>query len=166
MSATKAWLADTSHYSDESKRMMSDPTLSAAFPNLRNMVIRDRMTCADGFSLSIQYSPGHYCNGRERFLGGDMKNRDDPLPEPRTVEVGFPSEPEPLLAPYAEEAKRLYLSGNFKFVRSLEYSQGWRRWLAKVWPKVSNLTETVYAQVPVEVVDQVIAKHGGVAGEE
>ena len=48
-----------------------------------------RAICKDGFSLSIQASEASYCLPRENDAERYMK-----------VEVGFPSKPEPLLAPY------------------------------------------------------------------
>ncbi len=53
--------------------------------------VMDRITCADGFSLSVQASYTHYCNPRQ-----------DGVFEYDAVEVGFPSAVEPLLLPYAE----------------------------------------------------------------
>jgi len=76
-----------------------------------------RITCRDGFTLSVQAGRWIYC-------------------EPRTdegswthVEVGYPSEREELLMEYAESPNRP--------------------------------TDTVYGYVPVELVQQVILKHGG-----
>jgi|TARA_Y100000310_G_scaffold340880_1_gene438155 hypothetical protein len=52
------------------------------------------VTCADGFRISIQASETHYCtpriDGAERYT---------------EVEVGFPSEAEACLMPYAEMAE-------------------------------------------------------------
>ncbi len=73
--------------------------------------------CADGFTLSVQASEWTYC-----------EPRDNTGPWSR-VEVGFPSEPEPLLMEWCEDPGRP--------------------------------TETVYGYVPIEVVQQVILKHGG-----
>lgn len=81
--------------------------------------IRPRVVCADGFSLSVQASGGHYCSPRE-----------DRGPWWR-VEVGYPSERVEALMPYAEDP--------------------------------AEPTETVYGYVPVEIVDAVIAAHGGIA---
>ncbi|MAH49903.1 hypothetical protein CMI37_29050 [Candidatus Pacearchaeota archaeon] len=53
---------------------------------------RRRIICRDGFSMSVQASEFHYCNPRETAA----KKYD-------TVEVGFPSEHEPLLDKYREE---------------------------------------------------------------
>jgi len=51
-----------------------------------------KLTCNDGFQLSVQASKYHYCEPRE-----------DALPFYSLVEVGYPSEEEPLLMPYVEE---------------------------------------------------------------
>jgi len=77
-----------------------------------------RIICKDGFNLSVQVSSGHYCSPRM----DDAKKYSD-------VEVGYPSEEEKLLLPYAQNKNRP--------------------------------TETLYAYVPVEVVDKIIEKHGG-----
>jgi len=54
-------------------------------------VVRPRIVCKDGFSMSVQASRGHYCTPR---------NNLGPWVE---VEVGFPSGIEPDLLPYAED---------------------------------------------------------------
>ena len=56
--------------------------------------LAQRITCADGFSLSVQASHGAYCSPREN-LG--------PWYE---VEVGFPSAEPELIMSYAEQADR------------------------------------------------------------
>lgn len=87
-------------------------------PYLKN---RQRLTCKDGFSMSVQASCCHYCNPRTSLKGVTYDE----------VEIGFPTAKESLLASYAEDPTRL--------------------------------TGTVYGYVPVELVDQVIEKHGGMA---
>jgi len=76
-----------------------------------------RIVCNDGFTLSVQARAFSYCTPR---------SDTGPWTE---VEVGFPSEVEDLLLPFAEDS--------------------------------SSPTETVYGWVPVELVEQVIVKHGG-----
>ena len=78
--------------------------------------------CADGFRMSVQASSGNYCTPRI----SNAKRYD-------TVEVGFPSEKEPLLMEYADTTE---------------------------W------TDTVYGFVPVQVVTNIIAKHGGMVEGE
>lgn len=51
-----------------------------------------QFTCTDGFQLSIQASQYHYCEPRE-----------DDLPFYSLLEVGYPSEVEPLLMSYCED---------------------------------------------------------------
>jgi len=50
-----------------------------------------RITCADGFSMSVQTGPAAYCQPRDGF--GPWNK----------VEVGFPSAAEPALMEWAEE---------------------------------------------------------------
>lgn len=80
--------------------------------------LRKYIECADGFKLSVQASFTHYCSPR-------INN----APSYSSVEVGFPSQEDVDLMPYAEDS--------------------------------TKPTQTVYGFVPVEVVDAVIAKHGG-----
>ena len=77
------------------------------------------VTCADGFAMSVQAGEDNYCAPRVNAA-----------PTYHKVEVGFPSEADPRLAPYAEDP--------------------------------SKPTDTVYGYVPREVVEAVIASHGGV----
>lgn len=55
-----------------------------------------RIKCVDGFSMSVQASAFNYCEPREDNAAAYTE-----------VEVGFPSQPEPLLARYAEDATAL-----------------------------------------------------------
>jgi len=55
---------------------------------------RKRVHCADGFIMSVQASKGHYCSPRENAAVY------------ASVEVGFPSEKEELLMPYAESPEK------------------------------------------------------------
>lgn len=57
---------------------------------------RKRIVCANGFSMSVQASGGHYCSPRVTGLG--FYN---------SYEIGFPSDPEPLLEPFAENPDNL-----------------------------------------------------------
>ncbi len=74
--------------------------------------------CVDGFIMSVQASETHYCAPRDN---------DGPYTE---FEVGFPSEREEQLMPYAEDPERPL--------------------------------DTVYGYVPLEVIEALIEKHGGV----
>lgn len=51
--------------------------------------------CLDGFSVSIQASYGHYCTPRKTLRDGNYS----------AWELGYPSEVEPVLLPYAEDPK-------------------------------------------------------------
>jgi hypothetical protein len=84
------------------------------------MMFNAPIKCADGFTMSVQGSAYHYCS--PRITGLAIYNN---------YEIGYPSEAEPLLMPYAEDAE--------------------------------HPTDTVYGYVPVQVLVDVIAKHGGVA---
>lgn len=81
-----------------------------------------RVVCADGFNMSVQVSSGHYCTPRINDAA-----------EYSEVEIGYPSEREELLMPFAEREE--------------------------------HPTDTVYGYVPVSIVDEVIAKHGGFKSE-
>lgn len=52
----------------------------------------ERVTCADGFNMSVQAHYGAYCEPRINHA-----------PVYQKVEVGFPSAEEPLLMDYADE---------------------------------------------------------------
>jgi hypothetical protein len=85
--------------------------------------VRPRAICKDGFSISIQAGSGLYCHPRQDWMY-----------EYDMVELGYPSNPDDLIAEYAEDP--------------------------------DDLTGTVYAYVPVEVVDQLLEKHGGLVDDE
>ena len=87
--------------------------------NNRSFPLAKRITCADGFSLSVQATHAAYCSPR---------NNTGPWYE---VEVGFPSAAPELILSYAEEKDKP--------------------------------TETVYVYVPIELVEQLIELHGGMA---
>ena len=72
----------------------------------------------DGFSISIQASSMHYCSPRKNGVQ-----------EYDTVELGYPSENEPLIEKYAED--------------------------------INLLKHTVYLNVPIRIVDELVIKHGG-----
>lgn len=107
---------------------------------------RPRVFCKDGYSVSIQASEYHYCepnysqippkkNGRWLIYSGTWF-----LPEEffspdyipyKAVELDYPSEGDELINEFA------------------------------VGDYYTNYTNIVYAHVPVEVVEQLIEKHGG-----
>ena len=53
--------------------------------------MNERITCADGFSMSVQASRTHYCSPRTNHAEAYT-----------SVEVGFPSEAEQSLMPYID----------------------------------------------------------------
>jgi len=88
------------------------------------MYKRNKMVvCADGFRMSVQAHDGAYC---EPGLDAQSKYT--------RVEIGFPSQEEPLIMPWCEDT--------------------------------SKPTDTVYGYVPVDVVTNVIVKHGGMVEGE
>lgn len=94
-------------------RMFTRPGFLCRFP---------RITCADGFTMSVQAHAGAYSSPR------------DDLAELYTaVEVGFPSAREEKLMPY--------IDGDAE----------------------TDPTNTVYGYVPVHIVEEIIADHGGIA---
>ena len=96
---------------------MSDPweIIKNMSENIRK---NKKVSCADGFSMSVQASTFCYCTPR---------NNDGPYSQ---VEVGYPSAREEMLMDWAEDP--------------------------------DDPTGTVYGYVPVSVVTNVIAKHGGI----
>jgi hypothetical protein len=84
-----------------------------------------RIVCNDGFSLSVQVGYSLYSKPKKV-----AKRYSE-------VEIGYPSEPESLIAEYAEDWE----------VQGLDDPR---------------LCETVYGYVPVKIVDKVLKKHGGI----
>lgn len=84
-----------------------------------------RIVCNDGFSLSIQVGYSLYSKPKKV-----AKRYSE-------VEIGFPSEPESLIAEYADDWE---VQGDDD----------------------PRLCETVYGYVPVKIVDKVLKKHGGI----
>ena len=82
-----------------------------------------RVICADGFEMSVQAHQTAYCTPRI-----------DNAEKYTSVEIGFPSEIEPMLMEFIDE--------------------------------VDNPTGTVYGYVPVQIVTNVLAKHGGIVEGE
>lgn len=78
-----------------------------------------RLFCKDGFSISVQASEFTYCSPR--------KDKAWPYSE---VELGFPSEEDPLIESFAEDPDTI---------------------------------ETVFPFVPIEIVNSLIEKHGGIS---
>jgi carbonic anhydrase/acetyltransferase-like protein (isoleucine patch superfamily) len=85
-------------------------------------VVRPRVKCTDGYTVSVQAGEYHYCSPR-----ADADHFDK-------VELGYPSDEDFELIDYAEDKERP--------------------------------CDTVYGYVPVELVDGVLAKHGGIVGAD
>lgn len=117
-----------------------------AYGNRGHTKRNNRVECADGFSLSVVAGGGIYCSPRPAMCACGVMERPnsyivDPerdevehdYPGPYThVEVGFPSaRPEP-----------------------------WAEWEQYVENSLEP-TNTVYSYVPVDLVRQLIADHGG-----
>ena len=94
-------------------------------PLMKHMMTSSRLphiVCQDGFTMSVQVGYSLYSTPKK------VAKRYS------AVEVGFPSDHEPLIEEYAE---------NF-------------------FEEEPNYTDTVYPYVPVGVVDKVLKKHGGI----
>jgi len=85
-----------------------------------------QIVCADGFKMSVQVGFSLYSTPKK------VAKRYS------AVEIGFPSEHEPLIEKYAET-----------FYKEDEMD-------------VTDYTDTVYPYVPVRIVDKVLKKHGGI----
>ena len=104
-------------------RVSRDPLLSFGGNGI-DTIIRPRIECKDGFTISVQGSTNHYCDPREDLFDADYSE----------VELGYPSEPDDWIADYAEDDE--------------------------------DLCHTVYGWVPIELVEELIEKHGGIRGYE
>ena len=96
-------------------------------PLMKHMLTSSRLpqiVCSDGFKMSVQVGSSLYSTPKK------VAKRYS------AVEIGFPSEDEPLIEKYAES----YYDPDVDF----------------------KYTETVYPYVPVKVVDKVLKKHGGI----
>ena len=95
-------------------------------PLMKHMMTSSRLphiVCTDGFTMSVQVGYSLYSTPKKV-----AKRYSE-------VEIGYPSEREPLLEEYAET---LFSDGFIDF------------------------TDSVYPYVPVKVVDNVLKKHGGI----
>ena len=101
-------------------------------PLMKHMMTSSRLphiVCTDGFSMSVQVGYSLYSTPKKV-----AKRYSE-------VEIGFPSEREPLLEESVELGIFDLQSNDEKFV---------------------DYTDTVYPYVPVKVVDKVLKKHGGI----
>ena len=96
-------------------------------PLMRHMMTSTRLphiVCTDGFTMSVQVGYSLYCKPKKV-----AKRYSE-------VEIGYPSDHEPLIEEYAE---------CFTF-EELDI----------------DFTDTIYPYVPVKIVDKVLKKHGGI----
>ena len=103
----------------------SDPLMNHMLTSTR----LPQIVCSDGFKMSVQVGYSLYSEPKK------VAKRYS------KVEIGFPSEREPLLEEYVELGIFDLQSNDEKFV---------------------DYTDTVYPYVPVKVVNQVLKKHGGI----
>ena len=97
-------------------------------PLMKHMMTSTRLpkiVCVDGFEMSVQVGYSLYSEPKK------VAKRYS------KVEIGYPSDHEPLIEEYAESF----------------YDDG---------EDVTDYTDTVYPYVPVKVVNQVLKKHGGI----
>lgn len=129
----------------------------APYVDIRGMLVTRRIVCADGFSLSVQASWAHYCldadGRRPSGIDGDPADRNSGSSMPYTaVEVGFPSErPEPWHCTARQDG---WDSNN-----DHGPCDGWESYAERD----NDPTDTVYGFVPVQMVRDLIASHGGEA---
>ena len=98
-------------------------------PLMNHMLTSSRLphiVCSDGFTMSVQVGYSLYSEQKK------VAKRYS------AVEIGYPSDHEPLIEKYAET-----------FFKEDEMD-------------VTDYTDTVYPYVPVKIVNQVLKKHGGI----
>ena len=106
-------------------KVTNHATSSDAFVNQMLTSTRlPKIVCSDGFMMSVQVGSSLYSTPKK------VAKRYS------AVEIGFPSEHEPLIEEYAE----CYTSEELDI----------------------DFTDTVYPYVPVRIVDKVLKKHGGI----
>ena len=96
-------------------------------PLMKHMMTSSKLphiVCSDGFEMSVQV--GYHLYSEPKKVAKRYSK----------VEIGYPSEREPLLEEYAE--------------------------LSMFDENFVDYTDTVYPYVPVKVVNQVLKKHGGI----
>jgi len=106
----------------EVKVLNKDPSLSHMMTSTR----LPQIVCSDGFKMSVQVGFSLYSTPKK------VAKRYS------AVEIGYPSDHEPLIAEYAET-----------FYKEDEMD-------------VTDYTNPVYPYVPVNIVDKVLRKHGGI----
>ena len=97
-------------------------------PLMKHMMTSSRLpqiVCVDGFTMSVQV--GYHLYSEPKKVAKRYS----------AVEIGYPSDHEPLIEEYAESF----------------YDDG---------EDVTDYTDTVYPYVPVKIVNKVLKKHGGI----
>ena len=125
--------------------------------------IRPRIVCADGFTLSVQASNGHYCSPRVDYSE-----------HYETVEVGYPSSRPP-------ETWREYFDGEWQETGIFGYIARIIKNWSSIWYGIKtkdyqyakrflsfsdNSTDSVYGYVPTDLVNDCIESHGGIDWEK
>jgi len=105
------------NFAKNSDPLMKHLTTSSRLPQI---------VCVDGFEMSVQVGSHLYSTPKK------VAKRYS------AVEIGYPSDHEPLIEKYAES-----------FYKEDEMD-------------VTDYTDTVYPYVPVKIVNQVLKKHGGI----
>lgn len=109
--------------------------------------VAPQVTCADGFTVSVQGSDGHYCTDAEGKRPMYAETIVGPM---RSLEVGYPSaRPEPWACPAGSEGDH--------WDRPEHDETGWECYAETP----ASPTGTVYGKVPVEMVRALIESHGG-----
>jgi len=107
--------------------------------------LRPAVVCADGFRVSVQASHGHYCTPRV-----------DNAVFYTHVELGYPSKETPEWYEYAEDYTQLtFMQSVYHWIKTK---------ILKQWDFLSFYpTNTIYSWVPVELVDRILVRHGGIS---
>jgi len=101
--------------------------LHKTFKADEKLLFRPVAVMADGFFVSIQGGTWcHHSSPQPEWFG-------NPIDEYETLELGFPSELDDLLIPYAE---------------------------------ADDTNDTVFNEVPLSIVEKLVAKHGGIVNGE
>ena len=98
-------------------------------PLMKHMMTSSRLpniVCSDGFEMSVQV--GYHLYSEPKKVAKRYS----------AVEIGFPSEHEPLIEEYAETSYK------------------------EDGEDITDYTDTVYPYVPVKIVNKVLKKHGGI----
>lgn len=112
--------------------------------------VRPRVKCADGFSISIQGGTyGHYCKPKGLVTFKPYGHTNVDVYE--EVELGFPT--------YTGFIMRTMLWLAKKFPKQVKCNN---RLIGEYAEEPSNPENTVYAYVPIEIVEKLIAVHGGI----